>query len=91
MSIPSPIRTILLPTDGSNHSIDAATYILPLARYFEASVTLFYAIETPSRDYHGYIGDDLTAVHLVLDDEALIKTRATTAMMNTKHVFERAS
>jgi nucleotide-binding universal stress UspA family protein len=86
----SPIQTILVPTDGSEHSINAAKYILGIAQYCDAQLTLLHAIETPSRDYHGDLGDDLTVVRLVLDDETQIKAHASNAMMETKRVFDHA-
>ena len=40
------VQNILLPFDGSFHSINAAKFALDLARLYEAEVTILYCYET---------------------------------------------
>ncbi len=46
------ITKLLVPTDGSESAMEAATYAAALARQFDATVTLLHVVEVPRLSIH---------------------------------------
>lgn len=83
-----PIKKILLPTDGSEHSIKAAKYAAEIATKHGSQVTLLHVLETLlAKDKDVVIGSDLDSVILVTEGEAEIKTRGKKVIAETKKIF----
>jgi nucleotide-binding universal stress UspA family protein len=83
-----PIKKILLPTDGSEHSIKAAKYAAEIAMKHGSKVTILHVLETLlAKDKDIAIGSDLDSVVLVTEGEAEIKKRGKTAIQETKEIF----
>jgi nucleotide-binding universal stress UspA family protein len=83
-----PIKKILLPTDGSEHSIKAAKYAAEIATKHGSKVTLLHVLETLlAKNKDIAIGSDLDSVVLVMEGEAEIKKRGKKVIAETKKIF----
>ncbi len=80
-----PFKKILLPTDGSIHSLKAARYAAELAKICGSEVTLLHVLEILNEDHPIEIQTDSWIAPM--KDEARIKEAAKKVMKKTKEVF----
>ena len=86
-----PINKILLPTDGSEHSLKAARYTVEIAKRRGSTVTLLHVLEVAIVDGPLDLGKDLGFARITVEDEKKIKERALKVMERTKEIFDKAS
>jgi len=67
------LNKILLPTDGSNHSLKAAKYVAELAKICDSEVTLLHVLKMSIADHPIEIETDSWVAHI--DNSAQIKER----------------
>ena len=82
----SMFKKILLPTDGSKHSVKAARYAAELAKMCDSEVNLLHVLEILDVDHPIEIGTDSWIAPM--QDEAKIKKAATKIMETTKKIFD---
>ena len=79
-------RKILLPTDGSIHSLKAARCAAELAKMCGSEVTLLHVLEMSSADHPIEIKTDSWIAPM--QDEVKIKERGKKIMEKTKKIFD---
>lgn len=91
-SIFYPIKKILLPVDGSEHSLMASKYAGEIAKKHGSKVTILYVMELRLPDAKYPIRfHELDSTTIEVEDEAIIKERAKKVMEKTKEILKSAN
>lgn len=84
---PSFFNNILLPTDGSEHSLKAARYAAEIAEKCGSKVIIMHVLEAPVSDQPIEVGIE---ARIAVEDEMRVKERGRTVMERTKKIFDEA-
>ena len=90
-SILYPIKKILLPTDCSKYSINAAKYTVEIAKKHNSKVTLLHALDVQLDVHPIDLGSNLLTARIAIENEKEIKERSMKIMEKTKKVFDKTA
>lgn len=79
------IRKILLPFDGSDHSVNAARYALDLAKHYKAHVTIVHCYE----EWRSTIPEIYSNHSLITEIRANRKKEAEAILQRAEGIFEK--
>jgi nucleotide-binding universal stress UspA family protein len=85
-----PIKKILLPTDGSQYSLDAAKYAAEIVKKHDSDLVSLHVVESSLLNYSHHIGHDLWGFRLAVSDETELKERGMKVMKKKQDVIRKA-